>query len=688
MITKQTIFRSSIVCCKSILLLVFIGTLVFLFHQVSAKTVAKDTKETQNDIQMGNVILNKEKSFESQVNKSNTIYEIRYDFDLEHKSVEIPKNCILLIIGGSIKNGVIVGKETEILFVSGVLNCQLDGSFKNDNIQMEWFGIKTGVEFANNNDNVLQTYIIPSMKNIGNTLYLNPQTNMYFCKPLVFDGSYELDIRGKLLYLGALESIAVSIGTPDKREYAKKYSIHSVTAVNKDRFYNKGKVTESVGVCLWNLKQCDIVIDEVTNFGYCLRLCGSVGGCSSNKIQFMRIGGHCYYGIHCLSYDTGWVNENTFYCKSIMNNSGNPAKDVMCAIWLESRGKHTCNGNVFFDPCVEGCSCMLVCTNAKFNIIHDARAEKINRSISADDKSRDNIIYVKYWDKGDYYSIGSNRVVKQSEIIPPLNHVFSEQIGKVNSLHYGVCDAGNGFRVVGTVNGGFIFGKIVEISDANIDSDIEIVFEQPGRLAILFLNDDYSVKTKGNVEQNILNTNVPITRLYTGVRTKLDERRISLQLSKHSGKMLVGTYSESSYGNVISMSVYSNNLIVDELFNSETDIFTLNQDVGIKAFYYEDATTNFLTKIETIHLNGVLNLEKKTLDLNNKILKLEKRGGVINGTLNINGAVIYPNYNSLIDGSNIIVKGIPAAGTIYFQKGKPTWSNGKAWVDSSGAVVN
>ena len=39
------------------------------------------------------------------INKSNTIYEIRYDFDLNGQTITIPDNCIIKFTGGSISNG-------------------------------------------------------------------------------------------------------------------------------------------------------------------------------------------------------------------------------------------------------------------------------------------------------------------------------------------------------------------------------------------------------------------------------------------------------------------------------------------------------------------------------------------------------------------------------------------------------
>ena len=58
-------------------------------------------------------------------NTSNTIYEIRYDFTLNNKTVDLLDNCIILFNGGSI--------------IDGTLNCNntlLTGDYSNSSIEL------------------------------------------------------------------------------------------------------------------------------------------------------------------------------------------------------------------------------------------------------------------------------------------------------------------------------------------------------------------------------------------------------------------------------------------------------------------------------------------------------------------------------------------------------------------------
>lgn len=51
---------------------------------------------------------------QNMINKPNTVYEIRYDFDLNNEDIHIPSNCVLKFVGGQLRNGSIVGDNTRI----------------------------------------------------------------------------------------------------------------------------------------------------------------------------------------------------------------------------------------------------------------------------------------------------------------------------------------------------------------------------------------------------------------------------------------------------------------------------------------------------------------------------------------------------------------------------------------------
>lgn len=52
--------------------------------------------------------------YQDMINKENTIYEIRYDFNLDGEAVTIPNGCILNFKGGTLANGTLIGNDTCI----------------------------------------------------------------------------------------------------------------------------------------------------------------------------------------------------------------------------------------------------------------------------------------------------------------------------------------------------------------------------------------------------------------------------------------------------------------------------------------------------------------------------------------------------------------------------------------------
>lgn len=49
------------------------------------------------------------------INKPNTVYEIRYDFDLNEKTINIKEGCVLKFVGGRLKNGILACNNSKIL---------------------------------------------------------------------------------------------------------------------------------------------------------------------------------------------------------------------------------------------------------------------------------------------------------------------------------------------------------------------------------------------------------------------------------------------------------------------------------------------------------------------------------------------------------------------------------------------
>lgn len=117
---------------------------------------------------------------QAMINEPNTIYEIRYDFDLNGEEINIPEGCVLSFIGGSLDKGIITGYNTVIIASPVKIfgeQIEINGTFVNTYNLPEWFSLnftKTlesfhGIDFVGN-------YIIdkPITVDLGDkSIYLN-----------------------------------------------------------------------------------------------------------------------------------------------------------------------------------------------------------------------------------------------------------------------------------------------------------------------------------------------------------------------------------------------------------------------------------------------------------------------------------------------------------------------------------
>ena len=88
------------------------------------------------------------------ISDPNTIYEIRYDFDLDGATIEMEEECTLKFEGGSLHNGIIKGNNTRIIESKAQLfdSIILRGSFDVPFLYYDNFGVIADTEDNNNSD--------------------------------------------------------------------------------------------------------------------------------------------------------------------------------------------------------------------------------------------------------------------------------------------------------------------------------------------------------------------------------------------------------------------------------------------------------------------------------------------------------------------------------------------------------
>ena len=139
------------------------------------------TYNPENYSGMGRVILRKNMVngvnvlTQEMINQANTIYEIRYDFDLNGAEITIPEGCVLDFQGGSLNNGSIIGNKTVII------NCV--SAFDEVHFEGDWNVEYISTKFLKN------PYKLNSLKEL-----FNISSNEVYNIVTIEDGYYEVSI--------------------------------------------------------------------------------------------------------------------------------------------------------------------------------------------------------------------------------------------------------------------------------------------------------------------------------------------------------------------------------------------------------------------------------------------------------------------------------------------------------------
>lgn len=155
---------------------------------------------------------------QNMINDANTIYEIRYDFDLNGAEIQIKEGCVLNFVGGSFSNGTINGNNIETVNVN--IECKLMGLF----IERNFIYIKnTGenIDYTERINNILSSYknstIIFDNAIYGiNGSYIDNRigihvknNNQYFFNGCTFKQLNNNDKRSSIIYIENVKNLSL-----------------------------------------------------------------------------------------------------------------------------------------------------------------------------------------------------------------------------------------------------------------------------------------------------------------------------------------------------------------------------------------------------------------------------------------------------------------------------------------------
>lgn len=131
-----------------------------------------------------NIQSNKNILTQSMINMPNNVYKIRYDFDLNGATINLPANSVLQFVGGSIKNGTLNGNNTVIEADSNAVifdSVVIEGTWNIEHIYDSWFAFNTSPSYISNQ--IITNILALSNDDVYNTIHFDADRTYYFELP-------------------------------------------------------------------------------------------------------------------------------------------------------------------------------------------------------------------------------------------------------------------------------------------------------------------------------------------------------------------------------------------------------------------------------------------------------------------------------------------------------------------------
>ena len=289
-----------------------------IYQDSNNKIDAIRFKDRDNSNGMAYKYLRKTKNMilsQSDFNQANTIYEIRYDFDLNGNTISIPENCELKFVGGSLKNGTINFNNT---LLSGDIKIKTNilGDIRNGDIYPEWFGavgdgiIDDSNAFLTAFEIISNSFIsIDKFRRVGytNTLVLNTNKKYYITSSLELNfASINIKGAGTLIYGGKNHCIKftkctgvnIDISFIAKSDFADTYKVDWNDNPNR------------TAIILDGVRESNFKFDKIVGFTKGIVVTGDGNyGCYNNYFKLASMY-NLYKSIVIESFNQYWPNDN------------------------------------------------------------------------------------------------------------------------------------------------------------------------------------------------------------------------------------------------------------------------------------------------------------------------------------------------------------------------------------------
>lgn len=518
---------------------------------------------------MGYKILRTDKTFAAQVTSTNTVYEIRYNFDLDSSTVVLPENAVLKFVGGKISNGTLNGNKTKIdagkydtIFDSVILS----GSFDCDYLTPVQFGaVMDSTASADTNSSIISNYVKPSCEGTSTPLYI-PVGSLYFSSPIVLSGNVDITCKGTLVYNGTASTVvALTIGT-SQNQYNRNYVIKLSNANDSNSYYSQvsdeWQIQDVTGLLMKNIHSSRIHLEYIKGFPYNVVLSGENAPFAYNTIYCGYNTGYTYINMKLICSGSGYSNENLFIGGRFGITSTCSVRDISKAIVLDG-DTNVINNNVFIKPCIEGHNIGFEFKDATRNTILASRNENNTYNNAFLSNSRENVVLSGYYEGATLNeSNGSNL----SSSFAALLNSYMATVANDPVIVYG-----NNSNLIQLLNNRTISGNAARslygrgyVIDVSTFKTWRISQDVSSRFAIVPLNVDNSPITVSNVSDFITNTSGWLIQ-NSYIRSSADAYSRMVTFSSNTSKVFIGTTATTD----------ANRLRLETMYNPYTTVSSL-----------------------------------------------------------------------------------------------------------------
>lgn len=227
------------------------------------------------------------------LSEANTIYEIKYDFDLRGETIEIPEGCTLKFDGGTLTNGTLSG---NVLMCGdghtdcNIIKCEID------------FDASLYITCGNKENTAELQRVLNIAGNISGKVYFSKTLDIYYSNKVCVLSNSIIDFKNVTLIQHGLESTFMNIGNSKETYDDENIQLYNVTARSYERAA-RGRVFWFEGVRNLIIENFNYVDDCVleTESGYYGGWAITISGYNitlRNIIINNYEGGLYYDGIH------------------------------------------------------------------------------------------------------------------------------------------------------------------------------------------------------------------------------------------------------------------------------------------------------------------------------------------------------------------------------------------------------